>query len=205
MAKLTQRELTLEIDQKVYGYLVDKGYEKITIAEKQGAFANYTLEQIEVLKDHGISKANVYGAISPKTAVAADCDYYEIKLIETYVKGFTTLPPVEKSLTKPKKTPAEQAIFDAYTRVVEQHKFSADTLSKAQVLELEKMQKNIKMDLLEIRNQMSAIKISSVLNNVWFTGVIIDEKGKAELPDNVMMNVKYAKEYIDAPPPAVAA
>jgi len=199
ISKATLEELRLEVDQKVYGYIIGKAYEKVTIAEKQGVFSNLTLDQIEVLKDHGISKANVYGAISPKTALATDCDFYEIRILETYVKGFTTLPPVEKSITKPKKTASEQAIFDAYEAIIKKHGVIFEKLNKAAVVALEAVNKDIKIALLEIRNKMSAIKISTVLNNVWFEGVTIDEKGKAELLDNVVMNVKYGKEYIDVP------
>lgn len=195
ISRMTVGINTCEVEQKVLGYILDKVSSKFPSAQKVGEFKALTVDQIQVLKDHGLSATRVYSGINPQTPKTDESDYYEYRKIATYVGGVSSIPAVEGSLTKQKKTFAELMVSDCFNRLCTQFGPVVDKPTKEFVQELNDQITSIRRRLMGIRNEMSGIKLSVVLNNSWFQGVTLNEKGVADLPDGVKMTVKYAKEY----------
>ncbi|BCG50174.1 hypothetical protein [Ralstonia phage RP13] len=187
----------LEVKQKAVKYLIEDQEAQTSGTHKAGSFKPLTADQIQVLKDHGISHHGAYQGVNNVAPTVDNCDQYETREVYTYVKGFSSIPSrsaVEKKLAAGKTmTSAEQALFDAlkqYTALI------VDKKPMEAIKALKEELKTITNELLDLRNHMAAIKISTVLNNAWFNEIVLDEKDSAQLGRDVILKAKRVAEYI---------
>lgn len=183
-----------EIEQKVFGFIKSEVVSRMPSLQKVGEFKTLTVDQINVLKDHGVSPSMVYSGINTQVPKVGESDFYEIKKISTAVKGFSSIPAVRDSIVK-RKTPSEKAVAAVYDSTMERWDAFLKNPSVKTIESIDKEIKEVRSHISSLRNLMSAVKISVVLNNSWFNGVVLNEKGIAELPDDVVMKVQYGKEY----------
>lgn len=68
-----------------------------TIFDGSGQSRKYSPEQINLLEEYGI-KDGIYSCIDPETASKSEDDFYICRSLEFYMKGFSTIPSVNKYL-----------------------------------------------------------------------------------------------------------
>jgi len=124
-----------------------------------------TQDQINFLAYMGIGK----NGFSPVTTKLEPTDYYYVRSFAVQVKGFSSLPPVDKVQDKieagKKLTPAENYIALGLSQL--------DTLvegtSKAQREWLELQTARFNRVLRQVRNQIQRTKFAVILGKRWFT------------------------------------
>jgi hypothetical protein len=187
--KNTMEIMTLEAHQKVANYFL-----KQLKKESPTDFipTQYTPEQLEVLKDHGLTSKLCYEGVGTEKAVKVDDDYYEARELTFNIKGYATLPPIDKLLKKIKengKLNGPEIIMKSYIMETQQDiNMNMDSESKpVSLLDIisfpnaleyfEKETRRIKRDILEKRIEMCSMKIAKVLTGDWFSDLIPDGKG----------------------------
>jgi hypothetical protein len=150
-------EAQLESYQKVINDYIKNN----RVTNKSGIMYSNDLteDQIQLLKEYGISDKGVYCGIDNKTESAKECDYYFSKSIKFWVKGFSSLPTVSK------------VGIDKHLILKQNEKFMAeeiDFLREHSWSDIEKQAFEIKARLSEVRATLCAVKIAKVLTGSWF-------------------------------------
>lgn len=193
----TVRINDLEVKQKAIKIVIDENQSKTTAVQKVGQFKSLTKEQIQVLTDHGIRHDGSYSGVHNEAPKVGDLDSYETREVYTYVSGFSSLPSanaIQKKLDSGKKlTTSEQAVHDA---LVEVRKSIGTKKPAAAVKFLTEQLQGVRRELLTIRKELSMIKLTTLLNNAWFSSIVLDEKDSANLGQNVVLKAKRVTEYV---------
>lgn len=173
----------LEARQKIVNYYLDKVMEKASL-KKVGKLADYTVDQIEVLEEHGLNKDLIYQGIERKVASAEDSDSYQSRTMVFYISGCTSIPKVEEMIDKrnggKKLTTSVSIMVEQYNEL--EGMFSKNNLlletvnAKARNILLDE-QKRIKQELIKIRSEINSLKIAKVLTGEWFDSLNEDDKG----------------------------
>lgn len=175
----------LEAKQKVVNSLIKEIKANNIEALKEGAFATLTEEQIEVLKEHGLSKDLVYGGVDNE--VQNPTDFYIARKFSFQLKGMASLPSLSKVLEdaqdskKALKIKGNAKIMldyynDLSTRMLAEGLSIKDLSVEAKKF-LEKELSTIKSELFTERFKMNLMKIALVLTGNWFIGTEVDDKG----------------------------
>lgn len=188
--------ILLGAQQKVANYflkMTKKAYTD-TIGTGIGKASIYTLEQLDVLKDHGLDSNLGYTEIDRVKETVKDEDYYEARELSFDIKGYASLPSVPDVIKKIKEsdklngpgTLMKNYIMelqqDINMNIVDDESTPISLLEKSICFNgdyeyFEKEAKQIKNDILEKRIEMCSMKIAKVLTGDWFTGLIPDGKG----------------------------
>lgn len=190
--------ITLEAEQKVAKYIIK------TDGEAKGKFKEYTPEQIEVLREHGLSDKLVYGGVGTKTAEKTDGDYYEARTLKFDIKGSSSIPAVEESLTKAKEGKKLNAGATAISNWVQAMNSQLAGAASFEVKGTEKeigyanaKLREIKEKINELRAEQFGIKLSIVLTGSWFSDVTPDGKGNYTYEkDGVTLVIKADREKV---------
>lgn len=174
----------LEARQKVLKWHTDKVYDALSIAKKEAAFKEYTMDQIRVLEEHGLDKNMNYKGVANKTATAAESDSYETRTMEFYIKGCSSLPKIDDVIkkiggTKPLTT-VQKIVADELELVrdgVADLGLSVDDLNTKTKSVLEACTKDTKARLAALRGNLAALKMAKILTGDWFEGLEVDDKG----------------------------
>lgn len=193
----TLRINELEVKQKAVKIVREEQQSKTTAINKTGQFKTFSKEQVQVLQDHGIRHDGSYSGVNNGAAKAEDLDSYLTREVYTYVSGFSSLPSanaIQKKLDASKKlTTSEQAVYDA----ILQARALVDGMKPAAAVKyLDEVIKSLRKELLSIRSELSMIKLTTVLNNAWFSSIVLDEKDSADLGQNVVLKAKRVTEYV---------
>lgn len=204
---LISRIEDLKAEQKVVKYFRDLAFEASAHARK-AAYATqgieYTVDQIEVLKEHGLDKAGRYAGIDNAKPATEETDSYISRILDMTLKGWSSLPTVKSVLEKAEhnaKVEAEgkgkaKAINQpgmAMLRAIEGIKSEGlDVVNKENFLELEDRTKRLRMLILAEQVDLNTAKLAKVLTGSWWEGLEVDAKGKylyeAPSPDNAEEN-----------------
>lgn len=170
---LEKTMLNIEVQLKVLNhYLKDKDDPRGNITPQSDrdylSTTQYTAEQYAVLASHGLNKSMTYSAIAPKTQ--SGTDYYVARQIKTYMKGFSTIPPVEKTIEKwtsgKKLTASESLLMDTIQDYRVKFTNMHDPRIVARMFEDRDRLKNL---LNSCRLKVSTAKfIRTALGNPWF-------------------------------------
>jgi hypothetical protein len=181
---LTVSTLKLEALQKVANYFSTKIKENRAIAKKEENFKNLTLDQIEVLENHGLDKNLWYSPVTLEMKSSGDSDYYEVRHFQFQIKGCASLPSLNAVATKAKKISdggkaklnvVEEVMHQYETELRDRYDFDNPTFKVRDLMQEEL--KTIKTSLLESRNKLSCLKMSRILTGDWWPDLKQDEKG----------------------------
>lgn len=187
----------LEVTQKAIKYLIEDQEALTSGTTKTGTFKKLTVDQIQVLKDHGITSANVYQGIANVAPTVDALDSYETREVYTYVKGFSAIPSrtaVQKKVMANKAmTASESALHNALLNL----ELNLEGMKpRAAIAELNYQLADVRKQLLQLRNELSQMKITTVLNNAWFNSITLDENDSADLGNDVILKAKRVVEYV---------
>lgn len=199
--------LTLEARQKVLNALIKKINENSPNIESVTA---YTLEQLEILKEHGLDSSLLYKGVDLKVEDKEGKDYYEAKSFKFQIKGYATLPSLKDVVSKVNESkklngPAtlmKDYLMDLQQEVNENSKVVVSLLSDDINFEgdkyfLENELKLVKEELMKARIEVFSIKLAKVLTGDWFENVIADNKGNyLYTKDDVTLVIKATKEKV---------
>lgn len=176
---INKRILQLEAEQKILNYYIKSMADKAAL-KKEGVFKKLTVEQIELLKDYGISKDGVYSGIGGKEVVTGDS--YITRVLNFYFAGVSSLPPVEKMLERiqsgKKLTANMEVLNEGYEKV--NMNADSDNINFNQKIKntktwLDGKLKSVKKELYHLRDVIAIMKIAIVLTGNWFQ-LEVDEK-----------------------------
>ncbi|QIG68154.1 Von Willebrand factor type A domain-containing protein [Rhizobium phage RHph_Y68] len=181
--------VTLEIAQeearlKVLNWVHDTAVSSNGRLQKTDTFKTYTVDQIAVLQEHGISKQGWYNGVQVERAKAEDSDSYEARTLNFYVKGASSLPSIAdfQKMVDGKKDPNIPGKFmiQAMDRIVTQTDalgFKLDAPDSKLVAFLDAKVKETKKTIQALRNEVNVVKLAKVLTNDFFHGLTPNEKG----------------------------
>jgi hypothetical protein len=179
--KNTYEITVLEAQQKVANYF-NKMCKKYT---------KYTPEQVELLKEHGLSESLEYIGVDNKKTEKVEEDYYEARELTFDIKGYASLPSVkdvQKKIKENGKLNGPATLMKEYMDEI-QKKIPVSLLDETISFDgdsefFENEVKRIKNIILSKRVEMASMKIAKVLTGDWFKGLIPDEKGNYNYTDN---------------------
>jgi len=157
---------------------------------------HFTEEQVKLLEEFGI-KNGIYNGISTSVPSVADSDYYEARVFEVSLKGFSKLSAI-KFNEKNEPVVEKPANGDAYL---------VEALSHKEDFTTELVLANLKQLLVETRARLAGIRIAKILCGQWFDTSKLADTKKDEvktytgtdkvLNKELVMNVKttYEKVY----------
>lgn len=166
---MVERENELQYIQKYIKYHIEKVKELHPEAVAIGAMKDYTPEQIEVLKKHGISDKLAYNAVSKETTKKEDADSYIVKTLEFQFKGFTSIPKVEDAINigDKKQTPPIARMIEAMD-TTKKNIPAFKTFDASNMKTFAEALKYTKCELVERRAELSAIKMAMVITGDTF-------------------------------------
>lgn len=210
---------TIPVINKMYSnvntqakYVLDNLYESNVIALKlkvvdqylkdNQTFEEYTEEQLEVLKEHGLDKTLCYGGVNVVTADKNEDDFYMARQMEFAVKGLASLPSfnaAKKKIDDDKKLNAYDVIIKDEISLIENDLAGKDDKDKIKYLlslksKYKKEVRNTKMDL-------CIGKIATVLTGGWIKGVVMEDNDKYSYTDpngdkTLLVTAKRIKKYL---------
>ncbi|MNN20200.1 hypothetical protein D3C81_1334640 [compost metagenome] len=175
----------LEIQQKVLNSFIKEIKKENTDALKEGKFATLTEDQIEVLKEHGLSKDLIYGGVDNEKKDPTD--FYIARQLSFYIKGFSSIPTVSKIVddgkdaTKLKKMKGPAKVMYDYIQTLSAKLSTAGLTLGDSSVEVKNFLtaelKTVKEELFSERVKINSMKIAKVLTGDWFSETEIDDKG----------------------------
>lgn len=190
--------LLMEAEQKVLRHFLQqvrgRGY-------KEGEFREFTAEQIEVLRDHGIDHYLNYVGIKNETVEATD--FYETRFLELQIKGATNLPSVGEVIQRKNKGAKLNAIqaymadyIDKILSAVWANGWDIHSADAGDFIR-EKLY-DVKKEILARRVELASLKIAKIVTGDWFQGAQPDGKGNYTFTENdTTLVIKPGRERID--------
>jgi len=182
---LTMTTLKLQALQKVVKHYSNEIQENRALTQKESQFQHLTLEQIEVLKNHGLDKELRYSPVSSETKSSKEADYYEVRAFEFQIKGCASLPSIAKLGEKLAKVASgnsrsklnfvEETMRDYEEELQEKFDFEKPSFETRDLVYKEL--KEIKRALKKTRASLSCLKMSRVLTGDWWPELVEDDKG----------------------------
>jgi hypothetical protein len=178
--KTAYKLLELEAQHKVANYFYKKVKESF-IVETTG----YTVEQLDLLKEHGLDSYLQYVGVDNKVAEKNENDFYYVRELEFQVKGMVSLPSMNDVLKKIKesgKLNAGGVLMKEYITLLQQRLPNVVLLDEDISFEgagkfFEDELYRIKSEILNLRIDLAAMKIGKILTGDWFDGLTPDGKG----------------------------
>ena len=171
----------LQAAQKSLGFLRDDVYDYRKahgIFDTSKQFAQYTPEQIEVLKEHGLNDRAEYVGVNNVTQKSGDI--YVTRELEFQLKGYSTLPTKEKfydKVSKGGKLNGPETMMSTAKSDFEQLTAGIEYGSNEYLAKVNASLLKVKSQLAAIRMVLASQKIALVLTGEWFTGLEVDKKG----------------------------
>ena len=213
----------LEVKQKVLNYYRDLVISTSKRTVKEDAYKAYTVNQIEVLKEHGLDSKLNYVGVANEMAAKVDSDFYEAKILSFSLKGWSAIPAIKevmdrveenkviekendallfsnpKAKTKKLKLINEpsQMVLDCYNELMaylSSKGLTTTSYSKKLLDEIDELIYKNKSELVNLRNNNFQIRLSMLLIGNWFSSSeIINEDGKLSYK---YIEVASNKDYI---------
>lgn len=196
----------LEALQKVVNHYRDRFDERQNLP-REARGTDFTPDQIEVLKEHGLDKGLSYHGVDNKVAKAEDSDYYEVRTMTFYLKGVSSIPKIQDVLNKSAKgtslTVSQQIVADQVKVLQKEAKaFGIDLDGDGDKTGewLDQQLKAIRSELAFHRTNLNTLKLAKILTGDWFEGLKTDDKGNFLYESKGMTMIARAdrtRQYID--------
>jgi hypothetical protein len=179
----TFQQTVLEVQQKTLNYFMKKLKEGIKESVPSNFDKCFTVEQIDILKEHGLKGSLEYVGVALKKEEKNETDFYEARVLDFDIKGYSSIPPIEKVLAKIKDNGKlngpETIAKDFITSIENTHNISLkDKVDPKLESVFEDMLSVVKRDLMNLRLDLASMKIAKVLTGDWFDNLTPDGKGK---------------------------
>jgi len=180
----------LTIKNKIFKYF-------LSMIEEKEYSEQYSKEQVEVLKEHGIDNTGMYSGVKLVTAEKKEDDFYITRNLIFNIKGDVSLPSVNTVL-KLKKEPTKgmkKYLYDEYNTI-------ANTISEMSVEERKEflkteMKKNNKQ-LLDNKFDINISKVATVLTGNWYSNLTLNDKNEYEYnngKNTLLVKTEKVKKY----------
>lgn len=188
----------LEARNKIIGYYIDKIVDESPVGKKEGAFKNYTNDQIVILEQHGLDKYLNYKGVNRTQAKKDDSDSYETRTMEFYISGCKSFPKVEEFIDRLENnknlTPAMEIMKNQYEFIIDEINDAKADINKLNTKlrnVLRRLEKDCNIQLIENRNKLNTLKMAKIITGDWFKDLKANDKGLYEYSvDDVKMIVK---------------
>lgn len=173
--------LNLEAESKAVKYLIKES----AVPERWDGF---TPEQVTVLKEHGFDSNMIYSAINPVRQEIQD--YNIVKEFRTGIKGYSSLPSLNKII---QKTEESKKLTAPETLLFKYYKDHAN-LNKN---ELTAKLQDLKISLNRLRFKVSGNKLALILSGEWPSDLKPEDDGSFYCTDgNYTLVVKLERKEI---------
>jgi hypothetical protein len=168
----------LKAKQKVFKFFIDKLKTKTYANKKEAGFTDYTADQIRLLESHGLNAKLDYQGVDNQKAEKNEDDFYESRLLEFTLKGWSSLPKVDDVIDgKKKNAPAESmkgAIALATTIM------NSEETDKVKLESLTNLLDAVKSNILKANIELNTQKIAKVITGGWWEGLERNKKDDYE-------------------------
>jgi hypothetical protein len=180
----TVREVNvLKARQKVFKYYIDQLKSKSYSMKKTGEFSSYNADQIKVLEAHGLNSKLDYTGIDLGKAEKSEDDYYESRLLEFTLKGWSSLPKVDDVISgKKKNDPAKsmQVAINMAEAII-----NTESMKEKEKLDnLSSMLDATKQNILVHTINTNIQKMAKVLTGGWWEGLEVNKKQDFEFTND---------------------
>jgi von Willebrand factor type A domain len=169
---------TLKAKQKVFNYYIGKLQEKTYANKKTESFTEFTADQIRVLESHGLSSKLDYRGIDNEKKEKSEDDFYESRLLEFALKGWSSLPKVDDVIDGKKKNAPAEVMKNAITLAVTV--MNADSTDKEKLENLGGLLDAVKKGILKTTIDLNTQKIAKVVTGGWWEGLEVNKKNDYE-------------------------
>jgi hypothetical protein len=167
----------LKAQQKVYKFYLGK-QTVVNPAEKAFQTNDFTTDQIDVLKQHGLNSKLDYQGIDNKTAEKNEDDFYLSRALEMKLKGWSSLPKVDDVITKVRNNAKLNDPGKAMADAIETVQGNAWNIPAPESKrELERVLGEVKSELFDLNVELNTLKMAKVLTGGWWNGLEVDSKG----------------------------
>lgn len=189
----TARVSDLEARQKVISCILDEVKSSMPSMGKTGMYQTFTVDQVRVLKEHGISDKLIYQGVNRVTPKVDECDFYEVRQLKTYIAGASSLGKVRELIEKvqagkkKKMNYGETCIINAFSEIMahaQNCQWDLDKPTKEMRDWLIDQLKTVQRMLLKERSSMSALKLGKILTGDFWTGMQTDDDGNYLYEEN---------------------
>jgi hypothetical protein len=192
--EVVQEIESLKAEQKVVNYYLGKNVQ-FNPVEKKFEQEGYTPEQIDVLKQHGLSAKLDYQGIDNQSSEKNENDFYETRLLEMKLKGWSTLPKVEEVIQKSRDGKKINEPGLAMLNAIEVIQgLGWDVPSAESKIQLDKLLAGTKNKLFDLNVELNTLKMAKVLTGGWWEGLEVDAKGNYTY-DNLVVKSDRVKKF----------
>jgi von Willebrand factor type A domain len=164
--------------QKVYNYYIKSLEDASYTNKKSEQFTPYNADQIRVLEAHGLNQKLDYQGVDLVKNEKSENDFYESRLLEFSLSGWSSLPKVEdviKKVEEDKKLNAPGTAMYDTIQFIENLKHN--TASNKELLQsIKDMRDGKKQEILKRTIDLNTQKIAKVITGGWWTGLELDKK-----------------------------
>jgi hypothetical protein len=168
--------------------LIEKD-DSIKYYENSNTCIEFTPEQIEVLKEHGLNNKLEYIGVANKTVKNEDGDFYEARQIEFAIKGCSSIPKITDSIKKKENGKKLNIMDEIINTTIEDLKDESQTYIMTEL-------GLAKSAISCLSTKLFASKVSKVLTGGWWEGLIETPKHEEFTEDGVTLIVKTKKEKV---------
>jgi hypothetical protein len=181
----TVREINvLKARQKVFKFYIDQLKAKSYNMKKTEAFTTFNADQIKVLEAHGLNSKLDYTGIDLERAEKSEDDYYESRLLEFTLKGWSSLPKVDEVISGKKKNAPAEAMQVAIN-MAEAILNTESMTDKEKLGNLNSMLDAVKQNILVHTINMNIQKMAKVLTGGWWEGLEVNKKQDFEFTNEL--------------------
>lgn len=165
----------LGVEAKVVKYFIAKIVEERPAVQKKGLFEGMTLEQIDVLKNHGLTEDGAYQGVSRETVQSED--FYESRSLKFDVEGWSSIPKIQDSIDKRasgKKLTDKDILVLKYYDLYDKMGYSIAIKSNVEILE--NKLSDIKKQDRNIEDELALLRIAKICTNSWWSNLIVESK-----------------------------
>lgn len=145
----------------------------------------YTPEQLEILKEHGLNAQLQYVGVDNTVAEKDEQDFYMTRSLECTLKGWSSLPKLSDVFTKKETGKKMNEPTACMSDVIDEISAGSDLKSSID---------NIKDEVLRLSLDLNTLKMAKVLTGSWWEDLELDTKGNY-IFDNLIIKAKYEKKY----------
>lgn len=186
----TKALLVNKVMQKaINSLLADKKTETFSYYQSGVVKKDFTPEQIEVLKEHGLNNKLEYVGVDNKVIKDENGDFYEARSIEFAIKGCSSIPKIADSLAKRENGKKMNIMDEIICNTI-------DMMGDYNESQLKLEQALIKRSINQLSTELFASKVSKILTGGWWKGLTIAPKHEEFTMNDTTLLVKTKREKV---------
>lgn len=178
--------------QKALKTLVEKTPDEIKMIGATKEVVEFTPEQVEVLKEHGLNNKLEYVGVANTTVLNENGDFYEARSIEFGIKGSSSIPAVSASLKKAEAGKKLNLMDEQLIHTISTYQDRPQNVIAQEIV-------TCKNAISKLSSRLFSAKVSKVLTGGWWSGLEAtakDEQYTNQEGTTLVVKTKREKVYL---------